>query len=59
MIKHIFPPHRVFDVYCTEINRVHMPNKIFAEKACKQVVAATSWASGKNITICCSVSDTI
>lgn len=56
MMKHKFPPHRIFNVDQTGINSVH--RKILAQKGLKQVGAATSWERGKNITICCCVSAT-
>ncbi|XP_044733230.1 jerky protein homolog-like [Chrysoperla carnea] len=58
MIKHKFPPHRIFNVDETGINSVHRPDKILAAKGLKQVGAATSWERGKNITICCCISAT-
>lgn len=47
MMKHKFPPHRIFNVDETGINSVHRPGKILAQKGLKQVGAATSWDEGK------------
>lgn len=56
--NHTILPHRIFNVDETGVTTVHKPGKILAPKGKKQVDAATSWESGKNITVCCCMSAT-
>ncbi|XP_047108578.1 uncharacterized protein LOC124777278 [Schistocerca piceifrons] len=54
--KYKFIEGQVFNVDETGINTVQKPERILAPKGVKQIGGATSWESGKNVTVICCFS---
>lgn len=56
IMKHKFPPNRIYNMDETGISTVQKPGKILAPQGQKQVGGITSWERGKNITAVCAMS---